>query len=218
MPAKVTVIRSKRKRAGRGPRRGVLQLLVVLLNTDPLVWRRILVPDSYSIWDLHVAIQDAMGWQDCHLHEFRIAHPQDGNVEYLGIPDPDLLDDRSRVADWDVRLSDYFNWETASVAPTASYVYDFGDGWHHLVTLEAAGAADSARLPRCVGGARACPPEDCGGVPGYEEFLDAIADPRHPEHAAMVEWSGHAYDPDAFDPTKVVFDDPRQRWTRAFEA
>ena len=216
MAAKVTAIRLTRKGRVRTPRRAALQFLVVLLNTDPLVWRRILVPDSYSFWDLHVAIQDAMGWQDCHLHEFRIIHPQSGKLERMGIPDPDFPDERPCLADWDVRVSDYFNWDTASEAPTASYLYDFGDGWQHLVTLEAVGSAGSGRLPRCVGGARACPPEDCGGVHGYEEFLRAIADPRHPEHAAMLEWSGNAYDPDAFDPTRVAFDNPRQRWTEAF--
>jgi hypothetical protein len=114
-------------------------------------------------------------------------------------------------------ISDYFNWDTASDAPTASYLYDFGDGWQHLLTLETLGGAGSLRLPRCVGGARACPPEDCGGVPGCEDFVSAIADPRHPEHAAMLEWSGNVYDPDAFDPSKVTFDDPQQRWRIAFQ-
>lgn len=217
MAGKVTAIRSKPKGRATGPRRHALQFLVVLLNTDPLVWRRILIPDSYSFWDLHVAIQDAMGWHDCHLHEFRIVHSQRGTLERLGIPDPDFPDERPCVAGWDVRISDYFNWETLSEAPTASYVYDFGDDWQHLVTLETLGPGGSLRLPRCVGGARACPPEDCGGVHGYEEFIRAIADPRHPEHAAMREWSGHTYDPDRFDPGKVVFDNPRQRWTKAFE-
>lgn len=216
MAASVTAIRSRRRTSGRATRRQALQFLVGLLNTDPLVWRRILVPESYSFWDLHVAIQDAMGWKDCHLHEFRIVHPQSGTPARLGIPDPDFPDERPCVAGWEVRIADYFNCDTAAETPTASYVYDFGDDWQHLVTLEAVGPAGSGRLPRCVGGARACPPEDCGGVNGYEELLEAIGDRRHPEHAAMLEWTGKAYDPNAFDPAGVAFDNPRQRWARAF--
>jgi hypothetical protein len=158
-----------------------------------------------------------MGWQDCHLHEFRIVQLHTGKLERLGIPDPDFSGEHPTVAGWKVRISDYFSWDTASEAPTALYMYDFGDGWQHLVTLEAVGAAGTMRLPRCVGGERACPPEDCGGVHGFEDFLKAIADPRHPEHAAMREWSGQIYDPDTFDPSTVTFDDPQQRWRKAFQ-
>ena len=78
-------------------------------------------------------------------------------------------------------------------------------------------AERSLKYPRCVTGARRCPPEDCGGVHGFEEFLATIANPRHPEHASMMEWSGGKYDPDEFDPHAVVFDDPRKRWKIAFQ-
>ena len=91
MTEKVTAIRSKPRRKQARPRHA-LQFLVVLLQTDPLVWRRIQVPDDYSFWDLHVAIQDAMGWQDYHLHEFRLVDPQRGKVERLCIPDRDFPD------------------------------------------------------------------------------------------------------------------------------
>lgn len=210
----VTPIRSKRKPPKR--RRQALQFLVVLLETSPLVWRRILVPDTYSFWDLHVAIQDAMGWQGYHLHEFRVVSPKSNRLERLGVPDPECPDERPVTPDREVRLTGYFNWDTASSPPAVTYVYDFGDDWHHAVIFETPGAAGSLSVPRCIGGARACPPEDCGGVQGYEEFLRAIADPRHPEHAEMIEWSGGRYDPDAFDPVKVVFDNPQQRWKKAF--
>ena len=96
-------------------------------------------------------------------------------------------------------------------------MYDFGDDWHHLVTFEEILPGGRARFPRCVAGARACPPEDCGGVHGFAEFLDAIADPKHPDHAQLVQWSGGAYDPEAFDPRRIVFENPRQRWKKAFQ-
>ena len=70
---------------------------------------------------------------------------------------------------------------------------------------------------RCMAGARACPPEDCGGVHGFAEFLDAIADPKHSEHAQLVKWSGGACDPATFDSTRIVFDNPRHRWKKAFQ-
>lgn len=78
-------------------------------------------------------------------------------------------------------------------------------------------AEPALKYPRCVSGARRCPPEDCGGVHGYAEFLTAISDPKNPEYASMLEWVGGHYDPDAFDPTTVVFEDPRKRWKIAFE-
>ena len=195
-----------------------MQFLIVLGNTDPLVWRRIEVPETYSFWDLHVAIQDAMGWLDCHLHEFRVLHPERGQVDRIGIPDQEFLDEQPSKPGWEVPISDYFGLRAKLGTPPALYVYDFGDDWLHLVMFEDLFRAEkSVTYPRCVAGARACPPEDCGGVYGYADFLLAIADPKHPEHAEIVEWSGGAYDPDAFDPTQVVFDDPRKRWKRAFQ-
>lgn len=217
MGGKVTTIRSSRLRRTPQRTRSVLQFLVVLSNTNPLVWRRIQVPEKYSFWDLHVAIQDAMGWQDYHLHEFRVVHPKRGKLERLGIPDEDFPDERPCVSDWEVPISEYFDYKSLQEAPSVLYVYDFGDGWHHLVTFEETLPVDaSLHYPRCVAGARACPPEDCGGVRGYTEFLEAIADPEHPEHSQLVQWSGGAYDPETFDPTRIAFDDPRQRWTKAF--
>jgi hypothetical protein len=194
-----------------------LQFLITLMKTDPLIWRRIQVPEEYSFWDLHVAIQDAMGWQDCHLHEYRIYHPNREAIDRLGIPDKDFPDERPCRAGWEVPVSEYFSWETLSDAPPAKYVYDFGDEWHHVVTFEDILPGRSRRYPRCVAGARACPLEDCGGIHGFEEFLAAIANPKHPEHGNLLDWAGGAYDPEAFDPSRVTFDDPRKRWKNAFQ-
>lgn len=218
MARKVTAIRTVRHSTTRQRPQSVLQFLVVLSETDPLVWRRIQVPEEYSFWDLHVAIQDAMGWLDYHLHEFRVYHPRRRELDLLGIPDEDSPGERPCIPDWKVKISDYFNWQSMLEAHPALYIYDFGDDWHHLLMFEQVLPVEaSTTYPRCVGGARACPPEDCGGVDGFAEFLMAIADPQHEEHDELVLWSGGSYDPAAFEPSRVNFDDPRQRWKKAFQ-
>lgn len=213
MPAKTNAGgRSKRNVVSIRPN-VVDQFLVVLDGTDPLVWRRIQVPQQYSFWDLHVAIQDAMGWNDCHLHEFTLLNPKHGRLERIGIPDEDFPGERPCLESWRVKIEDYFTDST----PPALYLYDFGDDWRHSVTYEGAQPADVAvTYPRCVSGARACPPEDCGGIHGYAGLLEAVADPSHPERSSILEWIGGNYDPDAFDPRSVRFDDPRDRWRKAF--
>lgn len=191
----------------------VYRFEVSLQEVEPPVWRAIQVPGDYSFWDLHVAIQDAMGWLDYHLHEFEIINPATGNVERIGIPDEDFLDEEQTLAGWEVKISDYFSPENA----TASYTYDFGDGWVHTVTVKEVVERDpDSSYPRCAGGQRACPPEDCGGPWGYQEFLEAIRNADHEEHHRMLEWAGGSFDAEAFDPGGVSFDDPAERWKLAF--
>jgi hypothetical protein len=203
---------------GPSPQRqsDALQFLIVLLGTEPLIWRRIQVVDHCSFWDLHVAIQDAMGWMDSHLHEFRVFHPQSGAPSRLGIPDPDGIDERPCTPEWEVSLSDYFGWKPPSEGACAQYLYDFGDRWRNLVALEEMLPRGSVKYPRCVAGARACPPEDCGGIHGFAEFLEAMTDATHPEDAGLLRWAGGRYAPEAFDPAAVKFSDPKRRWKRAF--
>jgi hypothetical protein len=194
----------------------VHQFLIVLANTEPVVWRRIQVPQRYSFWDLHVAIQDAMGWQDYHLHEFRVLDLKTGRMVRIGIPDDEFPDERPTMPGWEVRVTPYFDHLHVMAA---TYVYDFGDDWEHIVVYEGTEPADpSLTYPRCVSGARACPPEDSGGTHGYLEFLEAISDPNHPEHEDVVRWSGGSFDPDKFDPTRCSFDDPKKRWRIAFQS
>jgi len=109
--------------------------LVVLTGTDPLVWRRIQVPERYSFWDLHVAIQDAMGWLDYHLHEFRLLDAAEKQVVSIGIPTDEDPEDRPVIAGWEVRLSRFFE-RRAWHAPPAMYAYDFDDDWEHVVVHE----------------------------------------------------------------------------------
>ena len=214
-------VQAKPSRPARARRRArpawVHQFLVVLTGTDPLIWRRIQVPLQYSFWDLHVAIQDAMGWLDSHLHEFRLLDPMEKHSMSIGIPTGEDPADRPVVPSWDVSLSGFFERRGWHALPVL-YSYDFGDDWEHMLVHESMQPAESSQAyPRCVAGARRCPPEDCGGPAGYARFLAAISNRRHPEHKAMLAWAGGTFDPDVFDPAGVRFDDPATRWRVAFE-
>ncbi|MCP4545273.1 MAG: plasmid pRiA4b ORF-3 family protein [bacterium] len=180
----------------------VLQFKIELLDVSPPIWRRIEVPGDYTFWDLHVAIQDAMGWTDSHLHAFAV---DNGTVE-IGIPDQD--GESSTVPGWQRRLNEHF----ADPGDNVKYEYDFGDSWLHSVILEKSRPAEpGAEDLRCLDGARKCPPEDCGGPPGFEEFLEAIGDPNHASHEHYLDWCGGAFDAEEFDSALVNFDDPAER-------
>lgn len=191
----------------------VYQFKVILQDIAPPVWRLIEVPEKYSFWDLHVAIQDAMGWQDYHLHSFDMADPRTGKKVTIGIPSDDFYDEPFTLPGWEVDIKDYFNERGVS----AEYLYDFGDAWEHTVRLEGIQSrAKGVRYPRCIDGERHCPPEDCGGTGGYEDFLEAIRDPEDEDHDAMLEWIGGSFEPEDFDARKVKFDNPDKRWDVAF--
>jgi len=197
-----------RSKGARSEKAYVFQFRIELLGVDPPIWRRIQVSSESSLWDLHVAIQDAMGWQDCHLHDFTFLQTTDR----IGIPlDDDALE---TLPGWKQRVDQYLS----HYAPLALYQYDFGDSWLHEVRFEeVAPMAARRKYPRCLAGARRCPPEDCGGSMGYAEFLEAISDPKHPEHESFVEWIGGPFDPEAFDARKVRFSDPKERLRRLLE-
>ena len=179
------------KRAPKQPG-SVHQLKVTLLGLEPPIWRRIAVPSDVTLGDLHHILQDAMGWQHSHLHDFRV-----GKVTY---GDPEMLAETGDRDEWQARL--------AEVAPKAKthfrYTYDFGDGWEHEILVEAVGPPEpGTRYPVCLAGERACPPEDCGGVWGYADLLEIMVDPSNPEYEEMMEWMDGPIDPDAFDLKKV---------------
>jgi hypothetical protein len=172
---------------------GTYRIRIELMHIQPAVWREVRVPANLSLGGLHQVIQAAMGWLDYHLHEF-IA----GEHRY-GEPD----------AEWaEADLSDEKEYQISNLLRRSGdrieYVYDFGDHWQHLVTLLAVdppGAHDHRLL--CLDGAGECPPEDVGGVSGYMEFLQAIRDPAHPQHAEFLNWAGGEFDPEHFDADEV---------------
>lgn len=175
-------------------------LKVTLAHVRPAIWRRLCVPSDTPLDVLHLALQAAFGWQDSHLHEFRTADARYGAPDVDEDAPEDLLDESE--------------FTLADVLPRKSsrmeYLYDFGDDWFHTVSVEdiekpaprGSGRSlrphRSATATRCLDGARAAPPEDCGGPAGYAEFLEAIADPQHERHAELLEWVGGEFDPERF--------------------
>ena len=167
----------------------VYQLKVVLAETHPPIWRRIQVPGQTRLPDLHLMLQAAMGWYNCHLHKFMI-----GGAEYSE-PDPDW-DDLDDEDERRVRLDQVVHRAGARFG----YMYDFGDGWEHDIVVEQISPPETGvKYPVCLTGERACPPEDCGGPWGYGEFLEIIKNPKHEDHKSYLEWVGGEFDPDAFD-------------------
>lgn len=174
----------------------IYQFKVTLLDIKPAIWRRIQVPDC-TLGNLHEYIQAVFGWWNYHLHQFDI----DG--ERYGPPAPDGMD-------FGLEMIDETDIPLSKLIPKSGrksrwvYEYDFGDGWRHEVLFEGFVPVDQkAKYPQCIEGARACPPEDCGGPWGYADYLAAIADPQHERHEELLEWRG-PFDPEAFDAKKAT--------------
>ena len=171
--------------------KSVFRLKVSLRDVKPPVWRRLEVDARTTFGELHDLLQTAMGWLDYHLHEFEVVGQRYG--------DPGLLEDPDVLPESRVRLGDV-------LGPSARfrYMYDFGDNWlHELVVEKALEPRPGVAYPRCVGGRRACPPEDVGGPWGYAELLEVLADPRHPDHDQRRRWAGEGFDPERFDLAEV---------------
>jgi len=170
----------------------IARLHIVLADTDPLIWRRVDVPVDASLKMLHDVIQGAMGWLDYHLWEF------EADDKRYGLPDPDW-DDDTLFAAKNIKLKALLDRGIRQLL----YTYDMGDNWEHVVTVEAVEAGQPAtKYPRYVDGERRAPPEDVGGTPGFEAFLDAIAKPRSRDHKEAVEWHRGCYGED-FDPERI---------------
>ena len=173
----------------------VARVRIELQSVRRTVWRRVDVPVSYTLAELHDIIQVAMGWRNFHLHEFTI-----GEVSFAA-PDPDGDPGGGKIGD-----------ATSAALKTViergfrrfDYLYDFGDGWEHEVIVEDVRDGEAGiGYPAFVEGARRCPPDNVGGPPGFERFLEAVLDPAHEEHREMIEWHGKAYDPADIDEALV---------------
>ncbi len=165
----------------------VLELEVRLVGIEPVIHRRLHVGAPLELDVLHQAIQIAFGWQDRHLHAFRI-----GGFHFTSGRD-DGAGDKLTIVEAGAPLG-----AVARIGESFEYRYDFGDDWRHEVAVTGR-VENPTSVLTCVDGARACPPEDCGGAPGYEELLQALADARHPRHAELKRWVGRKFDPERLD-------------------
>ena len=190
------------------PKPKVYELRIELDGIVPSVWRRIIVPGTITLPELHDLLQLVMGWTDSHLHSFTIGkHTYSSKAGNGDLAEMKMIDESGHA------LVDLLG----ESVKTFLYEYDFGDSWEHVLEFEGAHPREPhARYPRCLAGARACPPEDVGGTSGYEDFLAVIADPEHEEHEDMLHWAGGSFDSEAFSAERICFDDPRMRWRLAF--
>lgn len=169
----------------------IYQVKVTLRGSKPPIWRRLEIEADTRLDRLHHILQMAMGWTDSHLHQFIVGE------KFYGEPHPDYND-------WEAEMLDEKKIKLNQIAVREGvkfiYEYDFGDSWEHEILIEKIMVSEAGvNYPRCVKGKRACPPEDVGGVWGYEGFLESIRDPNHPEHQDMLDWIGEDFDPEAFD-------------------
>lgn len=178
----------RRPSAARGGTVAFAIITITLAEVHPRIWRRVSVPLAFSLRELHDVIQFAMGWTHSHLHQFTIDGTRYTPPTPIDDEDPDARDDGATSLG-----------ELARVGMSLEYEYDLGDCWIHEVTIDKILRADPKARLQCLAGARACPPEDCGGGSGYELLVEALADRRHPEHAALSEWAPPGFDAAVFD-------------------
>lgn len=174
------------------PATAVYTLKVTLLDLEPEIWRTIEVKGDTTLAKLHQVLQGAMGWENCHMHLFKVGK------QLYGVPSDD-----------DLPMEDEREVTVAELLPktgkTMIYTYDMGDDWHHEITAQkVAPVVGGTKYPRLIDGARAGPPEDCGGVPGFMNFVEAMADPKHERHDELAEWFGGEFDPEEFDMKAAV--------------
>ncbi len=190
----------------------IYQLKVVLLESGPPVWRRLLVSGDARLDWLHAVLQVSIGWTNSHLHQFNV-----GEACYS--------DTRHHFAEFedDQKILEERKFTLRQIAPREQdafgYEYDFGDSWEHEITVEKILPDTVPSSPaRCLDGARACPPEDCGGVGGYDNLLKILKNRKHLEHKSMKEWLGRPFDAAAFDVEKTNLWLRKLKWPRVTEA
>jgi hypothetical protein len=168
----------------------ICQLKITIADIEPAIWRRLHVPADATLAELHEAIQAAFGWLNYHLHQYIV----DG--QHIGVPSPEYSDELPPMNDeQDVRVRDIVG------ATKIIYEYDFGDSWEHVIEIESVATAGGPDVicATCSAGARARPPEDCGGTSGYQRLLEILADREHQDYRQMKTWVGRRYDPEKLD-------------------
>ena len=171
----------------------IFQFKISLKGSEPKIWRRFQTEDDLMFFDLHYIIQAVMGWENDHLYQFIVEKNR-------CIGDPEMLESDDIMDDGKTKLSDIFNEPKTKII----YEYDFGDGWEHELVLEKILEKDPKQhYPVCLEGKLNCPPEDCGGIYGFNNMMQIFKDEKHPEHEDIKEWVGENYDPDYFDPEDV---------------
>jgi hypothetical protein len=201
----------------------VYQLKVTLQDSKPPIWRRLLVPGQFTLEEVHAVIQVCLGWENAHLHQFLLGDHDnavwlshlsfelgsstirdrkaiDQKLADLGFDttrlSPKQLDQSNVLDEADFRLHEVVSREGA----TLLYEYDFGDSWEHEILVEKITAPEpDIKYPTCIDGARNSPPEDCGGIDGYADLLDALSDPKRDDHQEALDWVGDDFDPEHFD-------------------
>ena len=174
----------------------IFRFRIILDDILPQIWRLIEVESNITFYQFHLIIQEALSWTNSHLHEFN-----DGNFR-IGDTSEEACEygDYPQWEEKDKRISDYFYKDKTKLI----YTYDFGDNWEHTVLLEGIESAQKdVKYPRCIDGARACPPEDCGATPGYYHLLEILANPKHKEYEKMRAWSGD-FAPEYFNKEEVT--------------
>lgn len=175
----------------------IYQIKVSLRGAKPPIWRRLLVPGDITLNRLHQTILAAFGWHGGHLHVFDTAYGQFGQADR----------DLGHRSDGPVTLEQV----APAIKDKIRYTYDFGDDWEHDILVEKTTPAHpAASYPVCVGGRRAAPPDDCGGIWGYQELIEVLTDPNHPEHLERLEWLGLDHS-DQFTPETFDLDQVNQR-------
>jgi len=187
----------------------IYHLKITLDAVEPPIWRRLQVPGDATLGWLHAVIQVAMGWTNSHLHQFAVGETtfSDPSCAHDDYEDsPKVLDENQATLQ--------------QVAPqpkcVLGYEYDFGDNWQHQIAVEKILPPDpsAALIAQCLDGARACPPEDCGGAWGYSDLLTILGDPGHKNHDSMKKWLGGKFDPDAFDEPRINRHLRKLKWPR----
>ncbi len=173
----------------------IYQIKMTLKDIEPLIWRRFQINGNINLFQLHKIIQTIMGWENAHLHQFLI---HDKKYSHHGYEPEEFR--KETLNEGKFKLNGLITKENTSFI----YEYDFGDDWKHELVVENI-LKDQEQLPHpiCLAGENACPPEDCGGPWGYQDFIEAFQDSKHERHKECREWVGNDFDPEALDADRI---------------